>query len=71
MKDITFDKLFLHFRAVCCKMKMFRATAENVSLETLQNCKNEALHLYTDIAGLDKRPDAKMIVWHGAKERRA
>jgi len=49
-------------------LKMFRAAAENVSLETLQNCTNEALHLYEDIAGFDKRPDAKVAVWHGAKE---
>ena len=49
-------------------LKMFRAAAENVSLETLQNCTNEALRLYADMAGFDKRPDAKVAVWHGAKE---
>lgn len=30
------------------KHYMFRAAAENVSPETLQNCTNEALHPYAD-----------------------
>lgn len=49
-------------------LKMFRAAAENVSLETLKNCTDEAFRLYSDMAGFDRRPDAKVSVWHGAKE---
>ena len=46
----------------------FSATAKNITRETLQNCAKEALQLYRDIDAYAPDPNAKVAVWHGAKE---
>ncbi len=42
-------------------LKMFRAAADHVSLETIQNCDKEALRLFGDIAAFEKRLDANEV----------
>ena len=49
-------------------LKMFRAAADHVTLETIQNCDKEALRLFRDIDAYEKRPDAKVGIWYGEKE---
>ncbi|MBQ7433055.1 MAG: alpha/beta hydrolase [Lachnospiraceae bacterium] len=49
-------------------LKMFGAAAENVSLETLRNCTDEAFRLYADMETFERRADVKVSVWHGEKE---
>lgn len=46
----------------------FRYAAKDISLETLQNCMNEALALYDEIETYEPDPVAKVSVWHGEKE---
>ena len=46
----------------------FSATPENITLQTLQNCAKEGLQLYRDIDAYAPDPNAKVAVWHGAKE---
>ena len=45
-----------------------RYVAKNISLETLQNCTKEALVLYDKVDTFAPDPEAKVAVWHGAKE---
>ena len=45
-----------------------RYVAKNISLETLQNCTKEALVLYDKVDAFAPDPEAKVAVWHGAKE---
>lgn len=40
----------------------------NISLDTLKNCMREALALYEKIDSFAPEPDARVAVWHGAKE---
>lgn len=49
-------------------LKMFEAMPENITLKTLQNCMDEALRLYEVIDQFEPDPNAKVSVWHGAKE---
>lgn len=49
-------------------LKMFEAMPDNITLKTLQNCMEEALRLYEVIDRFEPDPDAKVSVWHGAKE---
>jgi pimeloyl-ACP methyl ester carboxylesterase len=49
-------------------LAQFSAVPENISLKTLQNCAKEALQLYRDIDAYAPDPNAKVAVWHGAKE---
>lgn len=49
-------------------LKMFEAMPDNITLKTLQNCTNESLCLYGTIDSFEPDPDAKVSVWHGAKE---
>ena len=46
----------------------FTGLAENISLETLQNCTREALRLYEAIDRFPPEPDARVAIWYGAKE---
>ncbi len=46
----------------------FSATPKNITLQTLQNCAKEALQLYREIDAYAPDPNAKVAVWHGAKE---
>ncbi len=49
-------------------LAQFSVTPVNISLETLQNCAKEGLQLYRDIDAYAPDPNAKVAVWHGAKE---
>ena len=49
-------------------LKMFEAMPDNITLNTLQNCMEEALRLYEVIDQFEPDPNAKVSVWHGAKE---
>ncbi|MCM1159316.1 MAG: alpha/beta hydrolase [Bacteroidales bacterium] len=49
-------------------LKMFEAMPDNITLKTLQNCMNEALYLYETIDLFEPDSDAKVSIWHGAKE---
>ena len=46
----------------------FSAVPKNISLETLQNCTNEALKLYETIDSFTPDLQAHISVWYGAKE---
>ena len=48
--------------------EMFAKMPENISFETLDNCTKEAMRLYAQIERFGRDPDAKVAVWHGAKE---
>ena len=49
-------------------LEQFKYAPANVSLETLKNCVNESLSLYSAVDGFEPRPNAKVAVWHGANE---
>ena len=49
-------------------LKAFEAMPDNITLKTLQNCMEEALRLYEVIDQFEPDPNAKVGVWHGAKE---
>lgn len=49
-------------------LAQFSAAAENITLQSLQNCAEEALQLYRDIDAYAPDPNAKVAVWYGAKE---
>ena len=49
-------------------LKMFDAMPDNITLKTLQNCMNDALKLYKTIDEFEPDPNAKVSIWHGAKE---
>ena len=49
-------------------LKMFEAMPDNITLKTLQNCTDEALRLYEVIDQFEPDPNAKVSIWHGAKE---
>lgn len=46
----------------------FNGLAENISLETLQNCTREGLKLYSEIERFERRPEAHVSIWYGEKE---
>ncbi len=46
----------------------FSAAPEYISLETLKNAMNEALKLYEAIDSFEPNADARVAIWHGAKE---
>lgn len=46
----------------------FKGLAENISLETLQNCTSQGLKLYSEIERFEIRPDAHVSIWYGEKE---
>ena len=49
-------------------LEMFEAMPENITLKTLQNCMDEALRLYEVIDQFEPDPNAKVGIWHGARE---
>lgn len=49
-------------------LSQFDNVPANVTLTTLKNCAKEGLRLYEDIDRYDPDPNAKVAVWHGAKE---
>lgn len=49
-------------------LDQFAAMAQNISLETLQNCAKEGLRLYEEIDKYVPDPSAKAAVWYGEKE---
>ena len=49
-------------------IKQFEYVPANVTLNTLRNCAREGLALYDEIDKYDPDPEAKVAVWHGAKE---
>ena len=49
-------------------LKMFDAMPDNITLRTLQNCTDEALRLYEVIDKFEPDQNAKVSIWHGAKE---
>jgi len=49
-------------------LKMFDAMPDHITLKTLQNCTDEALRLYEVIDQFEPDPNAKVSIWHGAKE---
>ena len=49
-------------------IRQFSAVPKNISLETLQNCTNEALKLYETIDSFTPDLQAHISVWYGAKE---
>ena len=49
-------------------LNMFEAIPEGITLKTLQNCTDEALRLYEVIDTFEPDPNAKVGIWHGAKE---
>ena len=61
--------LKLYTRTVDEKLlQQFSAVPKNISLETLQNCTDEALRLYDAIDRFTPDPAARVAIWHGAKE---
>ncbi|MBR3313948.1 MAG: alpha/beta hydrolase [Atopobiaceae bacterium] len=49
-------------------LKMFEAMPDNITPRTLRNCMDEALRLYEVIDQFEPDPNAKVSVWHGARE---
>ena len=49
-------------------MKQFAFMPPNISLQTLQNCMDEALALYKQIDDYKPEPEARVSIWYGAKE---
>ena len=49
-------------------LKMFEAMPGNITLKALQNCTDESLRLYEVIDKFKPDSNAKVSVWHGAKE---
>ena len=49
-------------------LKMFDSMPDNITLKTLQNCVDESLRLYEAIDEFEPDPNAKVSIWHGAKE---
>lgn len=49
-------------------LSMLKKIPDNISFETLNNCTKEALKMYSELEGRTPDPDAKVSIWHGAKE---
>lgn len=49
-------------------LQQFQYVPQNISLETLQNCTNEALALYKQVDRFAPRRDAKVSIWYGERE---
>ncbi|MBQ9299599.1 MAG: alpha/beta hydrolase [Clostridia bacterium] len=49
-------------------IRQFSAVPKNISIETLRSCTDEALKLYKMIDRFEPDPNARVAVWHGAKE---
>ena len=49
-------------------LAQFKNVPPNISLTTLQNCMREALRLYDKMDCFAPDPEARVSIWHGAKE---
>lgn len=49
-------------------LSMLEKIPDNISFETLNNCTKEGLRMYGELITRTPDPNAKVSIWHGAKE---